>query len=222
MERLKQLKECILTQTQAQMAHLDQVDTKQLGEAVDMVKDLEQAMYYCAIVKAMEESEKEGKYYYTPYRHPKDMWMDDRYPDMMDRHQEHRNGVMYYQEGGNRNGSGRGGNMNTSNPNSGSNGGSSNYYNDAWMLQKIRDEEPYYPPVETHDYRQGKSPRQRKMYMQGKQTHREKDKQMKELQKYMQDLSKDVTEMIQDSSAEQKQLLQQKLVALAKMINSNV
>lgn len=61
MERLKAIKESLLTQVQAQMAHLDCVDTEELGQAVDMIKDLEQAMYYCSIVKAMEEASEEEK-----------------------------------------------------------------------------------------------------------------------------------------------------------------
>lgn len=61
MERLKAIKECLIAQVQAQMSHLDCVDTEELGEAVDMLKDLEEAMYYCSIVKAMEEASEEEK-----------------------------------------------------------------------------------------------------------------------------------------------------------------
>ena len=42
---------------EGQMTHLDEVDTKELGEAIDMIKDLEEAMYYCTITKAMEQKE---------------------------------------------------------------------------------------------------------------------------------------------------------------------
>lgn len=69
MERLKAMKECLMSVVQAQMNNLQCVDTKELGEAIDMIKDLEEAMYYCAITKAMEEkeheSEKEYHHYYT-------------------------------------------------------------------------------------------------------------------------------------------------------------
>ena len=44
---------------EGQMANLDEVDTKELGEAIDMIKDLEEAMYYCTITKAMEQKEYE-------------------------------------------------------------------------------------------------------------------------------------------------------------------
>lgn len=53
-ENLKSVKDCLVNQVQAQMAHLECVDTKELGEVIDMVKDLEEAMYYCSIVEAME------------------------------------------------------------------------------------------------------------------------------------------------------------------------
>ena len=42
---------------ESQMTNLDEVDTKELGEAIDMIKDLEEAMYYCTITKAMEQKE---------------------------------------------------------------------------------------------------------------------------------------------------------------------
>lgn len=55
-EDLKAMKDCLISQIQAQMTHLECVDTKELGEVIDMVKDLEEAMYYCSIVEAMEHS----------------------------------------------------------------------------------------------------------------------------------------------------------------------
>lgn len=66
--RLNQVKESLMAQIQAQMAHLDMVDAKELGEAIDMVKDLEEAIYYCTITKAMNEKEheKEKEVHYYP------------------------------------------------------------------------------------------------------------------------------------------------------------
>lgn len=40
---------------------VEEIDTKELGEAVDMIKDLAEAEYYARISKAMEESEKEDE-----------------------------------------------------------------------------------------------------------------------------------------------------------------
>jgi hypothetical protein len=39
---------------------LKKANAKELGEVVDMIKDLEEAMYYCSIIKAMEKSEEEN------------------------------------------------------------------------------------------------------------------------------------------------------------------
>lgn len=66
-DRLNQVKENLMAQIQAQMAHLDMVDAKELGEVIDMVKDLEEAIYYCTITKAMNEKEKEVHYYPIMY-----------------------------------------------------------------------------------------------------------------------------------------------------------
>lgn len=64
MERLKSIKECLIAQVQAQMGDLACVDTHELGEVIDMIKDLEQAMYYCSVVEAMEEG---GETKFDPY-----------------------------------------------------------------------------------------------------------------------------------------------------------
>lgn len=59
MERLKHMEEVLMGCVQAQLSHLDTVNTEELGQAIDMIKDLEQAKYYCSIVKAMEEAEED-------------------------------------------------------------------------------------------------------------------------------------------------------------------
>ena len=56
MDRLKHMKETLMCCVEEQMSHLDMVDTKELGEAIDMLKDLEEAIYYCTITKAMHEN----------------------------------------------------------------------------------------------------------------------------------------------------------------------
>ena len=88
MEQLKHMKETLVNCVQSQMSHLDTVDTEELGDVIDMIKDLAEAIYYCSITKAMEGKEKEGgnqyHHYYTEYRD-------------MDRPE----GRMYYPEGGN-------------------------------------------------------------------------------------------------------------------------
>lgn len=91
------------------MANLKETDTEELGQAVDMIKDLEEAIYYCTITKAMEKSEKEEnssptivmpsvtpntnnntteRYYYTTPYYPRDYGRYDDYDSY---------GRMYYQ-----------------------------------------------------------------------------------------------------------------------------
>lgn len=62
------------------MGNLQKVNAKELGEVIDMIKDLEEALYYCTIIEAMED--KENYYssdnpsivnYYTPYYKDRDM-----------------------------------------------------------------------------------------------------------------------------------------------------
>ena len=184
MERLKSMKETLMGCVQGELSHLDTVDTKELGEAVDMIKDLSEAIYYCTITEAMQgkEHEKERHYIepYYPYRD-----MDRPY------------GRMYYdgRSGGNHSGSNTGSNNNT-------------YYT----------EREY--PIEMRDYREGRSPRSRRMYMEAKELHQGKEAKMKELEQYMQELTQDITEMIEDASPEEKQMLYKKMSTLAAKLNN--
>lgn len=58
-EQLKEIKSTLIAQIQSQMGKLDCVETEELGEVIDMVKDLEEAIYYCTITKAMDKKEEE-------------------------------------------------------------------------------------------------------------------------------------------------------------------
>ena len=179
MERLKHMKETLVSCIEAQMAHLDTVNTEELGDVVDMVKDLEEAIYYCTITKAMEGKEKSGEthHYYTEYRD-------------MDRPK----GRMYYSEP------------------SGSNMGS--FAGNADMTRTYMEWD--YPTM--RDKREGKSYMSRKTYMEAKEMHQPKTTQMRELEKYLQELSSDITEMIEDASPEEKSFLEKKIMALATKI----
>ena len=62
MKRLKTMQDHLINVVHSQISNnLATVDTKELGEAVDMIKDLAETMYYCAVVKAMEEAEEEKR-----------------------------------------------------------------------------------------------------------------------------------------------------------------
>ena len=92
-EELKSMKTQLVGCVQGQLSHLETVNTKQLGQAIDMIKDLSEAIYYCTITKAMEKPDKEKQetinnitYYTTPTK---------MYPDYY-RDMERNNGYMYY------------------------------------------------------------------------------------------------------------------------------
>jgi hypothetical protein len=73
MKDLKNIKSKLVEQVVAQLDNLDQVNTQELGEAIDMIKDISEAIYYCSIVKSMntnnsiieEETEDLGKFINT-------------------------------------------------------------------------------------------------------------------------------------------------------------
>ena len=184
MERLKLMKEQLMSCVQGQMGDLTSVDAKELGEAVDMIKDLSEAIYYCTIVKSMEDTEKEPKYYPIATYNYRDM---DR--DM---------GRMYYDA------SDRGNNAR---------GGGSRGYSDYNYAYDNGTSRNY--PIELRDYKEGQSPLTRKTYMERKMHGGDKAAQMQELEKYMQELSRDLTEMVEGSSPEEKQMLAKKLSVLA-------
>jgi hypothetical protein len=77
MSQYEMMKQSLIACVQGQMGNLKDVDAKELGEAIDMLKDLEEAMYYCTITEAMKEKGKEKKeeyYYYTqPIYNERDM-----------------------------------------------------------------------------------------------------------------------------------------------------
>lgn len=195
MERLKAMKETLMSAAQSQMGNLAATDTKELGEVIDMIKDLEEAIYYCSITESMKEHKEEEKYlkHYQERYLPIPM-MNEMYQRDMDRNDW---GRMYYPG---RVIESKDGSMNR---------GNSRYYTE-------KDWDMY--PISMRDSREGKSPLSRKSYMEAKELRQGKEIQMKELDKYIQELGHDITEMIQDASPEEKQMLQQKISALATKI----
>ena len=205
MEKLKMMKEQLMSCVQTQMGNLHNVDAKELGEAVDMIKDLEEAIYYCTITEAMndkKENKQQEHHYYTEriIQQPREEY-DRRY--MMPypyRDMDRPYGKMYYN--GNGNGTSGGSTAMSGNTNS-----SMSYT-----------EMPYPYPLEMRDSREGRSPMSRKSYMESKEMHKDKAHQMKELEGYLSELSKDVIEMIEDASPEEQQYLEKKISQLANKI----
>jgi hypothetical protein len=67
MERLYHIKNTLIDTAMAHMSDLKAVDTHELGEVIDMIKDMEEAIYYCHISKAMEEKEEDVVHQTLPY-----------------------------------------------------------------------------------------------------------------------------------------------------------
>ena len=206
MEQLKMIKDQIIAQVAGQMGNLKDVNTKELGEAIDMIKDLSEAMYYCTVQKAMEEHEDKqemmgtNNYYYTERYYPQPNYYRD-----MDREQ----GRMYYPNGGSQMMSG----------NTGSSGSSGNsYYGENPEYTGGNDRRNYYTErdyPQVRDEREGRSPMRRRMYMESKDTHQDSSKAMKELETYMQELTADMMELVGKASPEEKVMLQKKVNNLA-------
>ena len=184
-EKLKWMKDCLICTVENQLCHLDEVDTEELGDAIDMIKDLEEAIYYSTVTEAMNKQGKEMRM---------EMKKGDHHQSPEDDRMYYGGYPMYYADNGHVN-SGNG----TSNTNS-SNG--RNYYDE---------------PVWRDEYG-GRSYMSRKMYMEAKHMNKDKATQLRELEKYMQELSQDITEMIADASPEEKQYLEKKITALASKI----
>ncbi len=187
---------------------LQSVNKEELGEAIDMIKDIEEIIYYCSITKAMEEKEKENEYmqkHYSSMNYPMYTNGSSQY-SQRDSMGERRNydgeGRMYYNGGGNSNYANSGGGGNNAR------GGGSRGYSDGWTVY----------PMEMRDYREGRSAMSRRNYMEGKEMHQDKAKQMQELDRYVQELTDDVLEMIHDASPEEKIALSQKMTTLANKI----
>lgn len=150
-ERLKYIKHTLMEVVEEQMEHIECVDAKELGEVIDMIKDIEEAIYYCTVTKAMHS----GGYSSAKCAHSDTEWENEK---------EHH-------------------------------------------------------PMPVGDHKEGISHAQRKTYIESKEMHHGKAKQLQELEKYMKDLSTDLVEMIEDASAEEKQYLGSRLTTLAAKIS---
>lgn len=202
-KRLQHMKESLVSCVENQLTHLESVDTKELGEAIDMIKDLEEAIYYCTITKAMNEKGEEKEEYYSQKQY-RDMdrgigrmyYEDPRYMRGNDTYRQ------YSSNGRQSNNGSSSGNSNNSSSSQGQSGESSRQYS-----------EKEYDII--RDRREGKSPMSRRTYMEAKESHSDKAHQMKELENYMQELTQDVVEMVEGASAEEKQYLSKRVAALA-------
>lgn len=102
-ETLKAMKDQLASCVQGQLSDITKADAHELGEAIDMIKDLAEAIYYCTITDSMQKSEQiKGETNINYYTSPRMMYPD--YRDM-----ERTGGYMYYPTSSQGNGGNRGG-----------------------------------------------------------------------------------------------------------------
>lgn len=195
MERLKHIKDSLMACVEGQMYHLESVNTKELGEAIDMIKDLEEAIYYCTITKAMNEPEDKMKH--QEYNGDQ-LYYGGRYPHIP---------PMYYDGNGNGNNGNTNGRQNYQDGNGGMN---RQYYQDG--------NNNYGNPKDNE--KEGRSGRSRRQYMESKKKHHDSATQMRELETYMSELSEDILEMIEEASPEERQYLSKKIATLATKVEA--
>ena len=212
---------------------IENVNTAEMGKATDMLKDAAEAEYYARIAKAMEDAEKEdeesqkymlkqlkeeygeddGRRYYDNYRYmrtgrfaPKGRgtYMPRRgYETPIEYHmtpEMYREHDPEYYRDVDRN-IGR------------------MYYTETGMSGNTGNSSR----TGMRDGREGRSGMSRRSYMQTKEMHPDnsqesKQAKMKELEKYMGELSGDITEMIAGASNEEKTMLKAKLQTLMQKI----
>ena len=219
-EKLSEVAKCELDKG------IENIDTKEMGEVAEIIKELSEAEYYAKISKAMDEAEYGEDYdYMCAYDHeikgyrgqPRDSrgrymsnrgrrgyesrmmpeidWDDMEYHRDMDRNTHNR---MYYTDGNMSGSSSSGmssGSMSSEGgSNSGSRGNSESRYDKA-----------------------------RRGYEESKAMHKDnspesKQMKMKSLEDYTKELATDITDMVKDMSAEEKNMLRAKLNTLAQKV----
>lgn len=214
-ETIEKIADCAKTEV---CKGVENLDTKEMSEVAEILKELCEAEYYATITKAMGESEygedydmhgpmEERRYYRGRARDSMGRFKSRRgYDEMMDYHEmypmEHYRdmdreyGRMYYSGSGSHDGNSMSSSM-----------GSGTRMNESGM----------------RDHREGRSGMSRRSYMETKEMHpgnsaEEKQAKTRELEKYMSELSSDLTEMIAGASAEEKSMLKSKMQTLLSKI----
>lgn len=200
--------ECLTEKTLSELDKgIENVNTGEMGEAVDMIKDLCEAEYKAVIVKSMKKAdEEEEEYNKELLRALKDEYGEE-------------GGRRYYDEYRYANGrfapKGRGTRRGYEEP---------PYYH----MYPDRDMDREYgrmyytEPTATHTSESGYD-RAKRMYTETKEMHKantpeDKEHKMKSLDSYTKELASDITGMVADMSAEEKNLLRTKLSTLVSKI----
>lgn len=211
-ERIHKMIECL---TEKALGELDKgvenVNTEEMGEAVDMIKDLCEAEYKAVIVKSMEKADEEEEEYNKELLRA----LKDEYGEEGGRrhYDEYR-----YKTTGRYAPKGKG----------------------SYVGRRGYEEPPYYhmyperdmdreygrmyytEPTSAHTAESGYD-RAKRMYTETKEMHKantpeDKEHKMKSLDSYTKELASDITGMVADMSAEEKNLLRTKLSTLVSKI----
>ena len=222
---------------------IEKIDTEEMSEVAEIIKELTEAEYYATVTKAMEEHDfgneeeimEEGRKGYRGrsrdsmgrftsrgrgrrgYEMP--MMIYDEDWDEMERMRDmdRNSGRMGYSGSQSTQSSGgmnHGGQSSSNSQNTGNSRGYEEGYSKGYEEGSRGNQ---------RDSREGRSGRSRKGYMESKEMHKgnsadDKQHKMKELENYMKDLSEDVTEMITDMSPEEKSMLKSKMQVLIQKI----
>lgn len=189
---------------------IESVDTAEMGQVTDMLKDLAEAMYYRTLTKAMDDSDPEeimemferygdgGRRYYDHYRYadgrfaPKGRGTYRRGYDEPPYY--HMTPEMYRNMENYRDMDRQGGRM---------------YYTEPSMNSGVHTESRY--------------DMAKRNYTESKELHRgntpeDKEQKMKELEKYLREIGSDIAELISDASTEEKNLLKNRMQVIMQKI----
>lgn len=186
--RLEHIKEALLCVVEAQLCVLTEVNAEELGKVIDMIKDIDEAIYYHTVTEAMRGREEE--------------WETET--KKSDHHQERKDDGRWYYD--------------SSRPVVEHTGSEKTYQVNESLKPMRQGENPSQlnNGMSSHnDEREGRSYISRKMYMEARDMKKDKATQLRELEKYMAELSQDVVDMINDATTEERQYLEKKIAALA-------
>lgn len=189
---------------------IESVDTAEMGQVTDMLKDLAEAMYYRTLTKAMDDSDPEEI-----------MEMFERYGDGGRRYYDH-----YRYEDGRFAPKGRGTyRRGYDEP--------PYYHMTPEMYRNMenyrdmdrRDGRMYYtePSMNSGVHTESRYDMAKRNYTESKELHRgntpeDKEQKMKELEKYLREIGSDIAELISDASTEEKNLLKNRMQVIMQKI----
>jgi hypothetical protein len=189
---------------------IESVDTAEMGQVTDMLKDLAEAMYYRTLTKAMDDSDPEeimemferygdgGRRYYDHYRYadgrfaPKGRGTYRRGYDEPPYY--HMTPEMYRNMENYRDMDRRDGRM---------------YYSEPSMNSGVHTESRY--DIAKRNYTESKE-------LHRGNTPEDKEQKMKELEKYLREIGSDIAELISDASTEEKNLLKNRMQVIMQKI----